>query len=130
MMADQLIVVFDGGCNMCSMLVRWLSVLNKRDRFVFVSQQSYIDQFPDQKDTIDRLHLNDELVVWSHGVAFFGAGGVLLILQALGGGYILLKFFIQLFPRILLDRIYTWVAHHRYQFMGRRKSCHIRPPLP
>lgn len=130
MKTDQLIVVYDSWCNMCSLLVRWLSAANKRDRLVLISQQSYIDLFPDQKDTIDQLHLNDELVVRRNGVVSTGADAVLLILQALGGGYKLLKAFFQLFPQFFLNKVYGWVAHHRYRFLGRRKSCYIHPPLP
>jgi len=130
MKSKRLIIVYDGCCSMCSLFVRWLSFVNKKKKLSFVSQQNYTVLFPDSIVNFDQLNLNDQLVVIRNRSLFTGAKAVLEILREKGGGYIWLVRLLQLFPQTFLDKIYNWVAHHRYRFLGRRKSCSIRSPLP
>ncbi len=125
-----LIVLYDDWCNMCSVLVKWLSFVNKKKRLVFVTQQDFGKLFPNQTQVIEHLKMVDELVVIRNGLFYTGAKAVLVILGTLGGGYNLAKALLQLFPQAMLDMTYAWVARHRYWFLGRRKSCQIRSPLP
>ena len=129
MKANQLIVVYDDCCNLCSVLARWLSVVNKKKKLAFKTQQYCASHLYNHKEVIDHLSLADELIVIYNGSVFGGTQAVFAILRELGGGYTLMMRFLQLFPKSFIDLVYSWIARNRYYFWGRRKACSITPPL-
>ena len=46
------------------------------------------------------------------------------ILRDLGGGYRLLAL-VRLFPRVVRDTLYDWVAAHRYRWFGKLDACQL-----
>jgi predicted DCC family thiol-disulfide oxidoreductase YuxK len=65
-------------------------------------------------------------VIYQRGNSFYiKSKAILEILKDLGGGWKLLLVF-GIFPKTLLDRIYDYIASHRYRWFGKEEQC----PLP
>lgn len=118
------IVLFDGLCNLCNRLVRFLIQRDPEGNLRYASLQSKFGQqqlrrfdFPaDQLDTFV-LVINDQAVVWSDAA--------LQVLSYLQFPWPLLNIF-RVVPSVIRDYIYQWVARNRIKWFGRTEVC----PLP
>ncbi len=55
---------------------------------------------------------------------YFRSDAAAAIFRDLGGGYGLLAVF-RLFPRVLRDAAYDWIAAHRYRWFGKLDACRL-----
>ena len=120
------IVLFDGVCNLCNGLVRFIIKRDKEGKFKFASLQSETGQ---QRLAQFGLANNEfsSFVLIRDGSYYLRSTGVLKMLKELGGIWKL--FYVLLFiPRPLRDLLYDGIAKSRYRIFGKRDNCMIPTP--
>ena len=126
-MNDGPIVLFDGVCNVCSRLVRFVIAHDPPPaRFRLAALQS------DAGRRLLRAHglREDDLdtfVLIEDGRALVRSTAALRLVALLGPPWSLLAA-LRVVPRPLRDRAYTWIARNRYKWWGKRDTCMIPTP--
>jgi predicted DCC family thiol-disulfide oxidoreductase YuxK len=120
------VIVFDGVCNFCNAFVDFLIERDPRERFKFGTLQSQPGQ-----QLLMQLHLAttdyETFLLLENGKAFTKSTAALKILRCLPGFWPWLYAFI-IIPRSLRDMFYSFIAQHRYQWMGRSDTCRVPSP--
>lgn len=123
---DPMVILFDGVCNLCAGVVRFVSRRDPHARFRFASLQS---------DAARALlasagapsPLPDSIVLLDDGRVFVESDAALRIARALRFPWPLLAAFLVL-PRFVRDPLYRFVARRRYRWFGRTDSCMVPTP--
>ena len=126
MSAPEAIVVFDGVCNLCNGLVRFIAANDPAGRIGFVPLQS------------------PRAALLPGGAAGDGGDDGTFVLLAAGRRYERseaalhtalylrspwpLAFAAILIPRPWRDALYRWVARNRYRWFGKQDVCPLPPP--
>ena len=120
------IILFDGVCNLCNSVVRWVIARDTEKRFVFASLQSDA-----ARRELEKILRHDEIEALPESIVLVDSDGVhvrstaaMRIARGLGGPYALLGLGVVL-PRPARDAIYSVVARKRYRWFGRREICMI-----
>lgn len=119
---DTNIILFDGVCNLCNGLVKFMFKYDKKAVFSFASLQSETAEILLKKAGLTEVP--DSVIVIKEGKALVKSEAALSIIQELGGLFKLLLIF-RLFPRSIRDRLYDEVAKRRYKWFGKKESCMI-----
>jgi predicted DCC family thiol-disulfide oxidoreductase YuxK len=120
------IILFDGVCNLCNGLVRFIIKRDKAGRFKFASLQSdiglqWLKGFGMTNDKFESVVLiKDEKY-------YLKSTGVLKILRELDGIWKAFYIFI-IIPRPLRDFVYNLIAKSRYRIFGKQDTCMIPTP--
>ena len=123
------VLVFDGECGFCTTSARWLHRWVVRDGTTRVA--------PWQRLDLDELGLTEgecrAAVQWV-GEQGQRASGHAAIAEALRAGHLVWRPIgsLMVAPGIswLADRVYSWVASHRYALPGGTPACRVDDPLP
>jgi predicted DCC family thiol-disulfide oxidoreductase YuxK len=119
---NKKIILFDGYCNMCDGVVKFLLKKDTHDVFRFASLQSEIGQQILKHIGIDNQKI-DSVVLYVPNVAYFiKSDAALEIANELGVLYQLLGMF-KIFPAKIRNIIYDYVAKNRYKWYGKKDSC-------
>ncbi|MDP4251230.1 MAG: thiol-disulfide oxidoreductase DCC family protein [Bacteroidota bacterium] len=120
------IILFDGVCNLCNGLVRFIIKRDAGGKFKFASLQSEIGQ---QWLRTVGLPVNEfESFVLIRGDEYYlKSTGALKMLRELDGIWRTFYIFI-LVPRPVRDFLYDMVAKSRYKIFGKRDTCMIPTP--
>ena len=120
------IVLFDGVCNLCNKTVRFIIRRDPKAKFRFASVQSESGQLLLRQLglPIDRF---DSIVYISDDKFYLKSTAVLTILSKLGSGWQLLSF-LMIFPLLLRDKVYDFIAKWRYKWFGHLESCIVPAP--
>ena len=120
------IVLFDGVCNLCNGLVRFIIKRDRFGKFKFASLQSDIGQ---QLLTRFGLAKNEfESFVFIQGDKYYlRSAAALKVLKELGGIWRAFYVFI-LIPRSIRDFMYNLIAKSRYKIFGKRDVCMVPTP--
>jgi len=128
------IVMFDGVCNFCNAVVRFVAANDPAGRFAFLSLQS-----PRAQELLARHprtaagvaaagpHQPDTVVLLDHGRRYELSDAALHVALGLRMPWPLL-FAAILVPRSWRDGAYRWIARNRYRWFGRRDVCPLPPP--
>ncbi len=125
-MPDHPVLLFDGVCNLCNGLVRFLIERDEDAVLRFAPLQSEVarellaDYEPDPGDL-------DTVVLVADGECFTRSSAVLGVARYLGLPYRLL-YPLRFLPRRLRDFGYDLVANRRYDWFGRRDRCMAPTP--
>lgn len=120
------IVYFDGICNLCNGAVQFIIKQDKKGIFSFASLQS--DFAKRHLMYANGEDISYDSVIYQRGNSFYiKSKAILEILKDLGGWWKLLLVF-GLFPKTLLDRIYDYIASHRYRWFGKKEKCLVPTP--
>lgn len=119
------IIYFDGVCNLCDGVVRFVVRHDRRRRFHFA---------PLQGETA-RIRLGERftegelktLVLEEPKRFLIRSEAAIAILTGLGGVWWLAGV-LKLIPRRLRDAMYDYVARKRFDWYGRRETCRIPTP--
>jgi predicted DCC family thiol-disulfide oxidoreductase YuxK len=115
------ILLYDGVCNLCSRLVRFISKRFRNGVILYYPLQS-----TEGKSLLKTYGLPeddfDTVVYIRAGKYFLKSSAILHIVKELGGIWKGLSIFI-LIPVFIRDFIYTIIAKSRYRIFGRRDSC-------
>ena len=124
---DKKIILFDGVCNLCNGFVQFVIKHDKKDIFRFAALQSEIGQ--DILKNVKLLNKNiDSVVLFEPEIGYLlKSNAALEILKNLGGIFYFSIIF-KIFPLIIRDAIYDYIAQHRYKWLGKKESCMIPTP--
>lgn len=120
------LLLFDGVCHLCSNTVQFLLRHDRRGAIHFCSIQSELGRQlysehgfnPDQPEAF--------ILLTPHG-AFARSDAALELARLLGGVWRLAAVF-KAVPRWLRDRVYLFIARHRYRWFGKRQECMVPKP--
>ncbi|WP_121742052.1 thiol-disulfide oxidoreductase DCC family protein [Natronorubrum halophilum] len=118
---DEPIVLFDGVCNLCHGFVQFIVPRDTEGQFYFASLQSAVGQQLLADHGLEDHDL-ESVVLIEGDDTYVKSAAVIRIAQLLGGVYRLLGPFRYL-PRRLRDRMYDFVAAHRYRVFGQKEQC-------
>lgn len=123
--APSSIVFFDGHCGLCNGTVNRLIKLDggRRLRYAPLQGTSARERFPELDQTAPTT-----VLFWSNGALYERSEAARRILLEVGGLYGVLGRLVGLIPRFIADRLYEFVARHRYRVFGRSDTCSIPAP--
>ncbi len=117
------IVLFDGYCNYCSRMARWIMRYDRRDRFRLAASQSAAGKRVLEKHGILGTE-EDSLILLEGAEVYLHSTAALRICRGLGGPLRVL-YLLAVLPRFIRDPVYRLVARNRFRWFGRRKECFI-----
>jgi predicted DCC family thiol-disulfide oxidoreductase YuxK len=119
--AENMVVLFDGACNLCNRSVQFIMDRDRKKRFHFASMQC-----PLGKRLMEAHGMNPDdmrsLVLVSGGRIYTKSDAALRIAQELSGVWPMVGL-MRLIPRPIRDWSYNRVAGNRYRWFGRSNSC-------
>ena len=120
------VILFDGVCNLCNGLVRFVIPRDPAARFRFAALQS-----PGAAELLREAGvttpLPDSMVLVEDGRVYLRSDAALRVARGLRFPWPLAYGLIVL-PRFIRDRVYDLVAAHRYRWFGRRDVCMLPTP--
>lgn len=122
---SQLVILFDGVCNLCNGFVNFLIDRDPENQFKFASLQSEFGE----KILVKTQMQTDEyqsVLVLEGGEVFTKSSAVFKVIERLPKWRWLR--FLKIFPTCFLDTIYGLIAQNRYRIFGKRDSCRIPTP--
>jgi len=120
------ILLFDGVCNLCTGIVKFIIKRDKKEKFRFAALQSESGQALLKKFGLSATDL-DTFILISGDKYYTKSTAGLLVLKALGGLWEVLYVYI-VFPESMRDFIYDFVAKTRYHIFGKRDTCIVPTP--
>ncbi len=120
---NDMIILFDGVCNLCNGAVQFIIKWDHKKRFKFASLQSDSGQEL-LKSYGENTKSFESLIFIDRGTVYKKSTGALRIGRLLGGMWPLVGLGLVI-PGILRDPVYTAIAMSRYQFFGKQDSCMI-----
>jgi len=124
---DKKIILFDGVCNLCTASVQFILKRDRRDCYRFLSLQSDLGIALLNHLKLTTLTI-DSVVLYVPKKAFYlKSDAVLRIVTGLGGLYNLAGLLFVI-PKGLRNRLYDYVAQHRYGWYGKTDACLVPTP--
>lgn len=114
---NQTIVFFDDDCIMCNSFAQKILKYKSSEEIYFTSLDNLV--ISDQKIQIPK----NTIILYKSGQLFFKSTAVLKILKLTKFPIKGLSFFL-IFPRLIRDGFYDFIAKKRY-FFGKKDSCQI-----
>lgn len=121
---DHPVVLFDGVCNFCNGVVRWVFDRDPSGDFRFAPLQS--DYASGRLGRLGRSASLDTIVLIEQGRVYERSDAVLRIARRLRRPWSLAGVLLWI-PRPVRDLVYRCVAKVRYRVWGRRETCGIPP---
>jgi len=122
----QLVIIFDGVCNLCSGAVQFIIKHDTKEQFQFASLQSAFGQKVLTENNLSATDLSSFILV-EDGRIYTKSTGALRVAKRLNAAWPLLYGFI-IVPPFLRNGIYNWVAKNRYKWFGKQESCWLPTP--
>lgn len=119
---NKIIVLFDGDCGLCNRAIQILLQEDPLDQFRFVSQQAALGKSILAHTGFDP-NTNDSLVVYHPNLAYYTQSQAVFYLCKHGSYKLKLLLVFQLFPKVMLDGLYKWIAQNRYRWFGKNEHC-------
>ncbi|SDZ75756.1 Predicted thiol-disulfide oxidoreductase YuxK, DCC family [Arachidicoccus rhizosphaerae] len=136
----DLLLLFDGVCNLCDRSVQFIIRHDPKAKFKFASLQSDytrrlvqgalkealtpIMQPECQKNAEASLR---SIILIKNGQVFDRSTAVIKVLSLLGFPWNLATI-ILILPRALRDPLYNYIARHRYKWYGKKDRCMVPTP--
>ena len=117
------IILYDGVCNLCNKIVKFIIKRDKKARFKFASLQSNIGKLYLKKFDLP-INKLDTFVYIRHENPYTRSDAGLYVLKDLGGFWKLF-FSLIILPRFFRDFFYNLIAKSRYKIWGKKDSCMI-----
>ena len=121
--SDHPILLFDGVCNLCNGSIQFIIPRDPEGTLRFAPLQSEIGETVREAAGLSTDDL-ETVVLVDDGKAYLRSDAAIRVGEHLGGVYRLLSLG-RLLPRPLRDRIYEFVADHRYDWFGRKDQCMV-----
>lgn len=118
------LLLFDGVCNLCNGLVRFVLRHDRRGVFRFSTLQSATAR------QLLGAHIAEAattFVYWRLGKPMTRSTAALNVARQLPGAWPL-AYGLIVVPRFIRDAVYNLVARHRYNWFGRRGACMVPGP--
>jgi predicted DCC family thiol-disulfide oxidoreductase YuxK len=122
---NHIVVLFDGDCTVCNRSIQFIALRDKKKIFQFAPLQSskgieLLKDFSINPTQLNSLVVKDGKKLFTHSTA------VLQICKNLSGGWKLLYLGV-LIPRIIRDKLYTFVAERRHKIFKNQVKCENIP---
>ena len=117
------IVLFDGVCNLCNGLVRFIIKRDRTGKFKFASLQSKIGRIWLTHFSLAENEF-ESFVLIKGNKYYLKSAAVLNLLWELGGIWKCFYVFV-LVPRPVRDFLYDLIAKSRYKIFGKRDVCMV-----
>src|SRR5262245_3081134 len=125
--ADRPILLFDGVCNLCNGVARFVTRHDPAPgRFRFAALQSELGLQILREHGLKSDAVDTFVMIEGERVHLRSKAG-LRVLRRLGFPWSLAYAFIVV-PRPLRDAVYDWVARNRYRWFGRQDACMVPTP--
>ncbi len=117
------ILLFDGVCNLCNGLVKFIIRHDTEAKIKFAPLQSkFAADFI--RDTYNNVTGPDSVVYISGERNYLRSDAILQLLKDMGSGWKLF-YILRFVPRFMRDFLYDLIARSRYRIFGKRESCMI-----
>lgn len=123
--AEPAVLLFDGVCNLCSGVVRWVIAHDPQHRVVFGALQS--DRGRQLRRAYGIADDVDSLVLIHRGEAHVRSGAALRLAGLLTPPWSWARIGLVI-PAPLRDAAYRFIAGHRYRWFGRQDECWLPTP--
>lgn len=120
------ILLFDGVCNLCNGLVRFVIRFDSKGRYRFAPLQSEVGRHLQERFALDPDDV-DTIVLVEDGEYHLKSDAVFRVLRHLDGPWPLLSP-LRYLPRWFRDVGYDVVATYRYRVFGRKDTCPVPDP--
>ena len=117
---EKKVVLFDGVCGMCNRSVNLLMSIDARNLLLFSPLQGEFAAREAKEDAKDL----QTILFFDNGKIYKRSTAVVRILTQLGGVWSIARIFL-LFPSILRDTVYRWIANNRYKWFGKSDACRL-----
>ena len=121
-MSDENIILFDGVCNLCSSLVRFIIRRDYKNKFKFCPLQTNAG-----KKLIKQTGINpfpDTIVLICKNKYYFRSTAIFKIIKELKGWIRLFYPFI-IIPAFIRNFVYNIIAKYRYSWFGKKDKCMV-----
>lgn len=119
------VIVFDGVCVLCNGWVRFLLRHDRQQRYRFAAMQT-----ASGRALLAGYGLNPDdpasFLLVENGQVWSDTDAIVRVVGGLGGPW-RLACALHVLPRGLRDRLYRFVARHRYRWFGRHGTCLLPP---
>ena len=115
------IIYYDGYCNLCSRVVRWVVRNDPGKRFRFRPLGP-----TERKEPAEAAPEEETVILEADGKRYERSSAALRIAMGLRFPWPILGIFLAV-PRFLRDPVYRWVARNRTRWFGRREACYLPP---
>ncbi len=114
------VLLYDGHCPLCQRSVQWVLRHDRQGRVRFAPLQSHWAQ---RQLAHAPSPPPDSLVLLENGQVYYRTQAIRRLLRHLDPPWSCLRWVLYALPLPLIDRIYDFVAHHRYQWSHRGNTC-------
>ncbi|APG64849.1 thiol-disulfide oxidoreductase [Tenacibaculum todarodis] len=118
------LILFDGVCNLCNNAVLKTIKLDKHNKFVFASLQSNFGQETINHLKIDVTKIDSIILVEENYLYSIKSSAALKIAANFGGLWKMTQLF-WVFPSVIRNFVYDFIAKNRYNWFGKKESCMI-----
>jgi predicted DCC family thiol-disulfide oxidoreductase YuxK len=119
------IILFDGVCNYCNVIVNFVIKRDKKNRLLFAPLQS--EKGAELRKEYNVADSVDSFIYIENGKANIYSTGALKVCKHLSGAWPALYGLI-IIPVFLRDGVYKWIARNRYKWFGKKETCMIPTP--
>ncbi len=122
-MENEVILFYDGVCNLCHASVKFILRNEKSGRIKFAALQSAYakSRLPEK---IWNQPVAESLVLIEKGEIHEASNAALRVVPYLRFPWNMLRIF-RLLPTALADRLYFFIARNRYRWFGKKDECMI-----
>lgn len=125
-MQQHSVILFDGVCNYCNRMVRFVISQDKKDALRFAPLQSeagerLLKQFNIHEQDFSSFLLIENDQVWMRSAA------ALMVLKRLPWYWKWTQLF-WIVPEAVRDGVYNYIASHRYKWFGKAAQCMVPAP--
>lgn len=124
--AEHPVILFDGVCNLCNGLVRFIIRRDPKGRYRFASLQSDAGRTLLAAHGLADLDL-DSMALIENGRAHVRSDAALRVFRSLSGLWPVFSIGLIL-PRFIRDAAYEFIAKRRYRWFGKRDQCMVPTP--
>jgi len=119
----QLVIIFDGVCNLCNGAVQFVIKRDKKGSINFAPLQGDYGQQLLKQHHLPMEEFNSFLLI-ENGKVYAQSTAALKVCKYLTGGWPLMVGFI-IVPTFIRNGIYRWIAKNRYKWFGKKDACMI-----
>lgn len=120
------VLFFDGVCNLCNGVVRFVITHDNRKRLHFATLQSGTGARFLSAHGLATAEIGTS-VYWRKGHALTRSTAALNVARDLGGAWSL-AYGLIIVPRFIRDAVYDFIARNRFHWFGKRDACMVPDP--
>jgi predicted DCC family thiol-disulfide oxidoreductase YuxK len=125
-MQSNIVLLFDGECNLCNQTVQFIIKRDKKAKIKFASLHCEYAKKIFKKKNINESY-NESIVLIVDQKIYFKSDAALNICRYLSGFWPVLYGF-KIFPKFMRDSVYNYIAKNRLKWFGKTDSCQIMLP--